>query len=233
MSTLIEQLLLDDPTQIIERGNFFEISSEGIIRFVTDQSDEYINHKVVNKIVSRLAKSYKHLKKILNTHLSKINNINLDFSCEEFEELRDRKEELVIDSFYYQINFNVDFILNYFENISKIYLTICPSFKCGLYGEKDPRFTPRVLDIGVTGYLCYESSERIFHQEKLSFKPRTTALIRDLFWSSMNSFPVWVRNIFKSDGNDYNSMFSINHSMFSLFKEEIAEKLALLMYNVD
>lgn len=229
MSTLIEQLLLDDPTQIIERGNFFEINSEGIIRFVTNQSDEYINRKVVNKIVSRLAKSSEHLKKILNTHLSKINNINLDFSCEEFEELRDRKEELVIDSFYYQINFNVDFILNYFENISKIYLTICPSFKSGLYGEKDPKFMPHVLDIGVTGYLCYESNERIFHQEKLSFKPRTTAIIRDLFWCSVNSLPVWNRNVFKCDGNgnDY------NYSMFYLFKEDIAEKLAILMYNVD
>jgi hypothetical protein len=221
MSTLIEQLLLDDPSQIIERGNFFEISSEGIIRFVTDQSDEYISNKVVNKILNRLAESSEHLKKILNTNLSKVRNIDIEFSSEEFEELRNRKEELIIDSFYYQINFNVDFILNYFENISKIYLTICPSFGCGLYGDKDPKFIPQVLDIGVTGYLCYESNGHIFHQEKLSFKPRATAVITDLFWSSVKNLPIWIRNVFKYYG-DYNGTLS-------LFKEEIAEKLALLM----
>jgi len=63
MSTLIEQLLLDDPSQIVERGNFFEISSEGIIKIVTDQSDEYISNKVVNKILNRLVESSEHLKK--------------------------------------------------------------------------------------------------------------------------------------------------------------------------
>jgi hypothetical protein len=217
MSTLIEQLLLDDPSQVVERGYFFENSSEGV-GIIIDRSDEYINNKVFNKVFDKLVESSEHLKEILNTHLSKVRNINIEFSSEVPEEFRDRKEELVIDSFYYQINFNVDFILDYFENISIIYLKICPSFKCSKSG--------RVLDIGVTGYLCYESSGRIsrFHQEKLSFKPRTKVITQDLFLTKVKNLPIWITNIFKYN-NDYNGMFS-------LFKKEIAEKLAQLI-NVD
>lgn len=221
MSTLIEQLLLDDSSQVAERGYFFKNSSEGV-GIITDTSDEYITCEVFNIVFNELVKSSDFLKRILNINLSKVNYTSIDSSREEFRELRDRKEEFVIDSFYYRINFNVDFILNYFENISKIYLKICPSFKyVGLYGE--PRFISNVnvLDIGVTGYLCYESSERIFHQEKLLFKPRTIRSIQDLFMSYVNNIPIGIANIFKYN-SDYNGMFS-------LFKKEIAEKLAQLI----
>ena len=214
MSTLIEQLLLDDPSQVVERGYFFENSSEGV-GIITDRSDECINYEVLSRVFGKLVESSEHLKKLLNTNLSKEKNINIEFSSEVLEEFRYRKDELIIDSFYYQTNFNVDFILDYFENISIIYLKICPSFKCSKSG--------RVLDIGVTGYLRYESSGRIsrFHQEKLSFKPRTKVITQDLFLSKVKNLPIWITNVFKHGGN-YNGMFS-------LFKNEIAEKLAQLM----
>ena len=230
MPTLIEQLLLDDPSQVVERGYFFENSSEGV-GIITDRSDECINYEVLSRVFGKLVESSEHLKKLLNTNLSKARNINIEFSMEDLKKFRDRKDELIIDSFSYQMNFQVNFILNYFENISKIYLKICPSFKIGLFstehGYVSPQLMPSVLDIGVTGYLCYESDERNCHQEKLSFKPRTTISIRDLFWCySENMLPnlLFTNNIFKHGGN-YDGMFSI-------FKKEIAEKLAQLI-NVD
>lgn len=81
-----------------------------------------------------------------------------------------------------------------------------------------------VLDIGVTGYLCYESNERVFHKEKLSFRTRAMAQMSYLFDLYKNDRSVRITNIFKYNGN--------YDGMFSLFKSEIAEKLALLI-NVD
>lgn len=104
MSTLIEQLLLDDPSQVVERGCFFENSSEGV-GIITDTSDEYIKYKVVSKILKS-----EPFVKALNRNTA---------SSKEFKEFKYQNKELVIDSFCYQINFNVDFTLNYFENISK------------------------------------------------------------------------------------------------------------------
>lgn len=228
MPTLIEQLLLNDPLQVVERGKFFEDSlvNIGIITdLITDRSDECINYKVLSKVLSKLAESSEHLKNLLlNTNLSKE---KIEFSMEDLKKFRDRKDELTIDSFSYQMNFKVNFLANYCNNWSKIYLKICPSFKIGSFGTDwdyiDPRFIPGTLDIGVTGYLCYESDERNCHQEKLSFKPRTTALIQDLFWTYIVP-PICIKNIFKYGGK--------YDSMFFLFKKEIAEKLAQLI-NVD
>lgn len=215
---LIEQLLLNDPSQIVERGHFFKISSEGIIKIVTDEEDS--NNEVFSKLSEKLSKQLFD-EKILNTSLSKSKYLNITLS----DEFKNRKEELVVDYFYYQINFNVDFTLNYFENISKIYLTFCPSLRGGKIEdwENCPHwFDPYELNIGVTGYICYESRERISHQEKLSFKPRTTIRVNDFFFHCVNNtLPIRIIDIFKYDGN-YNGMLT-------LFKEDIAEKLALLI----
>lgn len=114
----------------------------------------------------------------------------------------------------------MDFTLNYFENISKIYLTFYPSLTS--------RGFDHTLYIGVTGYICYELIDRSCHQEKLSFKPRTTIRVKDffnrLFLYNRRQTPIQITDIFKYN-DDYNSIFS-------LFKSEIAEKLALLI-NVD
>ena len=162
MPTLIEQLLLDDPSQVVERGYFFENSSEGM-GIITDTSDEYIKYKVLSKLLKS-----EPFVKALNRNTA---------SSKEFKEFKYQNKELVIDSFCYQINFNVDFILNHFENISKICLIIYPSLRNNTPPIDEEVRLGDVLDVGVTGYLYYESNERVFHKEKLSFRTRAMALI--------------------------------------------------------
>ena len=206
MPTLIEQLLLDDPSQVVERGYFFENSSEGI-GIITDTSDKYIKYEVLSKLLKS-----EPFVKALNRNTA---------SSKEFKEFKYQNKELVIDSFCYQINFKVDFTLNYFENISKIFLKIYPSLRNNTLPIDEEVRLGDVLDIGVTGYLYYESNERVFHKEKLSFRTRAAAQISYLLDLYKNGQSIRITNIFKYN-NDYNGMFS-------LFKKEIAEKLAQLM----
>lgn len=95
MSTLIEQLLLDDPSQVVERGCFFENSSwEIIMPEVTDE--ENVNTGVFRELSEKLSDQLFD-KKLLNTSIRKVDYINITLS----DEFKNRKEELVIDSFYY------------------------------------------------------------------------------------------------------------------------------------